>query len=48
MTTIADKDDAVLIHAADEPFYVETRNETELFLSAYAERLPVLLKGPTG
>ena len=48
MTTIAEKDDAVLIHATEEPFYVETRNETELFLSAYAERLPVLLKGPTG
>ena len=48
MTTIADTGDAVLIHATEEPFYVETRNETELFLSAYAERLPVLLKGPTG
>jgi nitric oxide reductase NorQ protein len=48
MTITTDKDDAVLIHATEEPFYVEMRNETELFLSAYAERLPVLLKGPTG
>lgn len=41
-------DEGVLIRAADEPFYVEMRNETRLFLAAYSERLPVLLKGPTG
>ena len=48
MTTIIDNADSVLLHAAEEPFYVETRDETALFLAAYAERIPVLLKGPTG
>ena len=31
-----------------EPFYVPQGNEIELFESAYANRIPVLLKGPTG
>lgn len=31
-----------------EPFYVPTRNEVEVFQAAYEERLPILLKGPTG
>jgi nitric oxide reductase NorQ protein len=48
MTTIIDNPDSVLLHATEEPFYVETRDETALFLAAYAERIPVLLKGPTG
>jgi nitric oxide reductase NorQ protein len=48
MTTIIDNADSVLLHATEEPFYVETRDETTLFLAAYAERIPVLLKGPTG
>ncbi|HXP53526.1 MAG TPA: CbbQ/NirQ/NorQ/GpvN family protein [Streptosporangiaceae bacterium] len=48
MTTIIDNADSVLLHASEEPFYVETRDETALFLAAYAERIPVLLKGPTG
>ena len=48
MTTIIDNADSVLLHATEEPFYVETRDETALFLAAYAERIPVLLKGPTG
>jgi len=32
----------------DEPFYVPVKDEVELFLSAYAQKVPVLLKGPTG
>ncbi len=48
MTTIIDNAGSVLLHATEEPFYVETRDETALFLAAYAERIPVLLKGPTG
>ena len=32
----------------DEPFYLPTGKEVELFEAAYAARLPVLLKGPTG
>lgn len=31
-----------------EPFYLPTGKEIELFEAAYAARLPVLLKGPTG
>lgn len=32
----------------EEPFYVPVNNEVEIFDAAYKERLPVLLKGPTG
>jgi nitric oxide reductase NorQ protein len=30
------------------PFYLPTRDEVELFRAAYEQRIPVLLKGPTG
>jgi len=33
---------------AAEPYYRAARDECELFEAAYAQRLPVLLKGPTG
>jgi len=33
---------------ADEPFYQEIGDETRLYEAAYAERLPVMIKGPTG
>ncbi|HXF43544.1 MAG TPA: CbbQ/NirQ/NorQ/GpvN family protein [Pyrinomonadaceae bacterium] len=33
---------------AKEPFYLPVKNEIELFEAAYAARLPVMLKGPTG
>lgn len=33
---------------SSEPFYVATGKEIEIFTAAYAERLPVMLKGPTG
>jgi nitric oxide reductase NorQ protein len=33
---------------ADEPFYLPTGDEVELFRAAYEQRIPVLLKGPTG
>ena len=32
----------------EEPFYLPIADEVELFLSAYEEKVPVLLKGPTG
>jgi len=32
----------------DEPFYQPTGNEVALYEAAYAARLPVMLKGPTG
>ncbi len=32
----------------EEPFYVSVSNEIELFEAAYAQKIPVLLKGPTG
>jgi len=33
---------------ADEPWYLPLGDEVEIFEAAYAARLPVLLKGPTG
>lgn len=33
---------------ADEPYYLPVRQEVELFEAAYAAKLPVMLKGPTG
>jgi len=32
----------------EEPFYVPVNDEVEIFRAAYAAKLPVLLKGPTG
>ncbi|MCZ6891188.1 MAG: CbbQ/NirQ/NorQ/GpvN family protein [Chloroflexi bacterium] len=32
----------------DEPFYVPVSDEIELFEAAYSQKIPVLLKGPTG
>ncbi len=32
----------------EEPFYVPVGDEVELFESAYMQKIPVLLKGPTG
>ena len=32
----------------EEPFYLAVRDEVRLFEAAYAGRIPVLLKGPTG
>jgi len=32
----------------DEPWYLPVADELDVFLAAYDERLPVLLKGPTG
>lgn len=34
--------------AAAEPFYLPIRDEVEVFEAAYAQKIPVLLKGPTG
>ncbi len=31
-----------------EPFYVPVKDEVELFEAAYAQKIPVLFKGPTG
>ena len=31
-----------------EPYYLPVADEVELFMAAYQQRLPVLLKGPTG
>ena len=31
-----------------EPYYLPVSDEIELFEAAYAQQLPVLLKGPTG
>lgn len=33
---------------SDAPYYLPLANEVEIFQAAYAQRLPLLLKGPTG
>jgi MoxR-like ATPase len=33
---------------ASEPFYQPVRDEIAVFEAAFSERLPVMLKGPTG
>ena len=35
-------------HPHVEPYYVPTSDEVELFEAAFASKIPVLLKGPTG
>lgn len=35
-------------YITEEPFYLALNDEIELFEAAYAEKIPVLLKGPTG
>lgn len=35
-------------YITEEPFYLPLKDEVQLFEAAYAERIPVLLKGPTG
>ena len=37
-----------LYQAVDEPFYLPVSDEVSLFEAAHRERIPVLLKGPTG
>lgn len=37
-----------LLQATDEPFYLPVADEISLFEAAHRERIPVLLKGPTG
>ncbi|MCY4657153.1 MAG: AAA family ATPase, partial [Gammaproteobacteria bacterium] len=32
----------------EEPYYLPINDEVEIFQVAYEQRLPVLLKGPTG
>lgn len=32
----------------EEPYYLPVKNEVELFRAAYRQKIPVLLKGPTG
>ncbi|MCH8346027.1 MAG: CbbQ/NirQ/NorQ/GpvN family protein [Chloroflexi bacterium] len=33
---------------AEEPFYIPVSDEVELFNAAYSQKIPVLMKGPTG
>ncbi len=35
-------------HLVDEPYYVATGDEIELFEAAYLQKIPLLFKGPTG
>jgi nitric oxide reductase NorQ protein len=40
--------DAAALHVHSEPYYRPVRDEVELFEAAWRNRVPVLLKGPTG
>lgn len=44
----ADQQGGELYQAVDEPFYLPVGDEVSLFEAAHRERIPVLLKGPTG
>lgn len=35
-------------HLTEEPYYVSVGDEIELFEAAYAQKIPVIFKGPTG
>ena len=35
-------------HMTEEPYYVPVGDEVELFEAAYAQKIPVIFKGPTG
>jgi nitric oxide reductase NorQ protein len=35
-------------HMTEEPYYVPVADEVELFEAAYAQKIPVIFKGPTG
>ena len=35
-------------HLTEEPYYVPVGDEVELFEAAYAQKIPVIFKGPTG
>ena len=37
-----------IVKIEEEPFYLPTGKEVEVFEQAYNNRLPLLLKGPTG
>jgi nitric oxide reductase NorQ protein len=51
---VADKSELYQRHSIEEfvvqeePFYLPTGDEIEIFEAAYAQRVPILLKGPTG
>jgi MoxR-like ATPase len=32
----------------ERPYYLPTSNEVEVFTAAYRQKLPLMLKGPTG
>jgi nitric oxide reductase NorQ protein len=40
--------DLAQYNITDEPFYQAQSNEVDLYAAAYASRLPVMVKGPTG
>ncbi|ACZ39477.1 CbbQ/NirQ/NorQ/GpvN family protein [Sphaerobacter thermophilus] len=40
--------DAGIAEVVEEPYYLPVGDEVEIFEAAYARRLPVMLKGPTG
>lgn len=44
----ADQQGGELYQAVEEPFYLPVGDEVSLFEAAHRERIPVLLKGPTG
>ncbi|MCL4168419.1 UNVERIFIED_CONTAM: hypothetical protein GTU68_058156, partial [Idotea baltica] len=48
MTFTDNKVDADQFIIKDEPYYEEVDQEVALYESAYAVRMPMMIKGPTG
>ena len=48
MISSSDMPDKQMYQLTEEPFYVQIRDEVEVFERAWAEQIPLLLKGPTG
>jgi len=47
-TATSSHHDGVRLPGAQEPYYLPTSNEREVFAACHARGLPVMLKGPTG
>ncbi|HEY7173919.1 MAG TPA: CbbQ/NirQ/NorQ/GpvN family protein [Micromonosporaceae bacterium] len=47
-TSVGETGSTTDAHLAEMPYYLPTADEIELFTAAYDQRIPVLLKGPTG
>lgn len=47
-TTLMSAANTTEIRSEERPYYLPTSNEVEVFTAAYRQKLPLMLKGPTG